>query len=360
MKYHSKSHILKTFSAAALFLLGFAAGCGKPEAGGGEMVMSVVAAPVRQQALEETIEAVGTLMADESVEIKGEADGTITAIHFQEGQQVKAGQLLVELDQSKLRASLEEAQANLKMAESTRQRYASLIQSRAVSQQEADQSEAAWAANKALAERLEAELKDATLEAPFDGIAGARMMSVGQYIPRGTAVTTVVDLDPMKLEFRIPERYMGQVRLKQPVKLETDAYPGAGITGEVYFINPIVDTDSRTVLLKAAVPNPDGRLRHGMFARAELIIEIKEKSVVIPETALLHQGDLTFVYAIDGEQKAQMRPVKVGLRLPGAVEIVEGLKAGEQVVAEGHQKLFPGVKVNSRQPDPAPAGTNPA
>ncbi len=342
-------------------LLLLAAGCGKKgQNGWGEMVVPVVAAPAQQQAVEETIEAVGTLAANERVEVKSEADGTVEAIHFEEGQQVEAGQVLAELDQAKLRAALAEAEANLKLAETTRQRYGALLQTQAVAQQEVDQTEATWAASHALVERLTAELKDAIIRAPFAGMAGARLFSVGQFVPRGTTMTTVSDQDPMKVEFRIPERFLGQLKPQQAVKVETDAYPDTPFRGEVYFIDPEVEVATRTLLLKAVVPNPQGRLRQGMFARVALVMKVNEQAVVIPETALLHQGDLTFVYVIDGEEHAQMRPVTVGVRLVNAVEIIEGLQPGEHVVLEGHQKLHPGAKVAPRPPDPSESAPHPA
>lgn len=352
---------MKTMSVIMLVTLVLAAGCGNKQQGGwGELVVSVVTVPARQQAVEETIEAVGTLAANERVDIKSEADGTIEAIHFDEGQQVEAKQVLVELDQAKLRAALAEAQANLTMAQAARQRYAALLGTRAVSQQEADQAQATWAATQAVVERLTAELEDATIRAPFAGMTGARLLSIGQFVSKGTNITTLIDSDPMKLEFHIPERFLGQIQPQQAVKLQTAAYPQRPFSGEVYFIDPQVDTATRTVLLKARVPNPKGLLRQGMFAQVELIVRVKEQAIVIPDTALLHQGDLTFVYAIDAEQKAQMRPVKIGARLVNVVEVVEGLQAGEPVVAEGHQKLHPGVKVAPRQPQaPSSGAPNP-
>lgn len=338
--------------SAALLLAG---GCGKKggPGGWGEMVVPVVAAVVRQQPVEETLEAVGTLMANEQIDVKSEIDGTLETIHFQEGQAVKAGDVLVTLDQTKLRAALTEAEANLKMAESTRARYATLLETRAVAQQEADQAHATWAAQQALVERLQSELEDATIKAPFDGMAGARAVSMGQFVSRGTSLTMLVDPDPMKVEFRVPERFLGQIRQGQAVKLRTAAYGDEVFAGEVYFIDPQVEPATRTVLLKAAVPNPEGRLRQGMFTNVGLVLQVREHAVVIPETALLQQGDLSFVYVVDPDQKAQMRTVKVGTRLAEQAEIVEGLQAGERVVAEGHQKLHPGAKVAPREEAPA-------
>jgi membrane fusion protein (multidrug efflux system) len=313
-----------------------------------------VAAAVVVQPIEEAIEAVGTLAANERIEVKSEIDATITAIHFEEGQAVHAGQVLVELDPMKLKAALAEAVANLTMTQASSQRYAALRASGAVAQQEVDQTQAAWAANEALVERLTSDLEDATIKAPFDGLAGARLVSVGQFLARGTTLTTLIDPDPMKLGFRIPERHLGAIREGQAVKLQIAAYPEAAFTGEVYFIDPQIEEATRTVLIKARVPNAEGRLRQGMFARVGLIVDVREKALVIPESALLQQGDLAFVYVIDAEQKAQMRPVKVGQRLAEQAEILEGLQPGERVVTEGHQKLHPGAKVAARDPE-APA-----
>jgi len=356
-----RAGLLKAASIVMLLAAACSAGCGKKDQGGfGDMVVPVVAVSAERQAVEETIEAVGTLAANEDVDVKSETDGTIDAIHFDEGQQVKAGDVLVEIDQDKLRAALAEAQANLTMAEANRARYAALLTTGAVARQETDQAEATWAANKALVDRLAAELDDATITAPFDGVTGARLLSVGQFIPRGTSITTLIDPDPMKLEFRLPERFLGQVRLKQQVKLASAAYPDAPFTGEVYFIAPQIDPATRSVLLKATVPNPEGQLRHGMFVNVGLVMQVRENAVVIPETALLHQGELTFVYAVDGEQHAQMRPVTVGVRMADLVEITEGLQEREQVVTEGHQKLHPGAKVAPKPPEPALAAADPA
>lgn len=352
---------MKALCVAMLIVLGLATGCGKrDQASPGDMTVSVVAVPAQQQAVEETLEAVGTLTANERVEIKSETDGTVEALHFEEGQQVKAGQLLVELDQAKLRAALAEAQANLTMAEATWQRYAALLQSGAVAQQEADQAQATLAAHHALAERLTAEMEDATITAAFEGVTGARLLSVGQFISRGTSITTLIDPDPMKLEFRIPERFLGQITLQQAVKISTAAYPDLSVVGAVYFIDPQIDPATRTVLLKARMSNPAGQLRHGMFAQVKLIVQVNEDAVVIPDTALLHQADHIFVYTIDGEQKAQMRPVTIGARLADSVEVIEGLQPGEQVVTEGHQKLYPGATVSPHPPQPAAGSPNPS
>jgi membrane fusion protein (multidrug efflux system) len=357
--------IRKTMGWIGLIVLLLMAGCGKKDgpggAGGGRggMAVPVVTARATRQVVEETIEATGTLTASEKVEIQSKADGVIEAILFQEGERVRAGQTLVKLDQAKRRADLTEAAAHLKMADATRQRYATLLSTGAVARQEADAAEADWAAHQARVERLTSELDDAMIRAPFAGITGARLLSLGQFIPKGTGITTLMDPDPMKVAFHVPERFLAQLTLQQAVKLKTAAHPQAAWVGEVYFIDPQVDAATRTVLLKATVPNPAGRLRPGMFAQVALVLQTRAQALVIPEIALLHQGKTTFVYAIGPEigteQKAEMRPVKVGLRMPDSLEILEGLREGESVVVEGHQKLHPGAKVIPRVSAPPAA-----
>ena len=169
-------------------------------------------------------------------------------------------------------------------------------------------------------------MRDATVRAPFDGIIGARLVSPGQYVTRGTPLAWVVDLDPMKAEFQVPERYLKELRPGQPAEVRVDAYPDERFTGEVTFVDPQIDETTRTVLVKAALPNPDDKLRRGMFANLHVILRVRERAVVIPETALLLQGDATSVYVIE-QDKAQPRPVTTGTRLPGLVEITQGLTA---------------------------------
>jgi membrane fusion protein (multidrug efflux system) len=337
--------------AAALPL----AGCGKrgPEGAGGGMVVHIVAAPARSQPLEDTLALIGTLEANEAVEIQGELDGTVDAIAFEEGQPVRAGEPLIQFDAEKLRASLAEAEANLRLAAANRARYAALGATQAVSRQEVDQAVAAHEAGVATVELLRAQLADAHITAPFDGVVGERLVSPGQFVAKGTILTRVVDDDPMKAGFQVPERYFAQLGQDQPVTLRVAAYPGETFTGRVYFIDPRVDETTRTVLVKAMVPNPARRLRRGMLAHVTLVARIRDRAVVVPETALLQEGETVSVFVVDADQTAQPRLVTTGVRLAGVVEIVSGLSPGELVVVEGAQKLRPGAPVKVRSPDGA-------
>ncbi len=329
-------------------------GCGKKKTGpgkpGGGFAMSVVAQPVTLEKIEEKISLVGNLRADESIEIKNQIAGVIEEIGFSEGQAVKEGQMLFVIDAGKLKASLAQMQASLGLAQTTFDRLSTLIKAGAISQQEFDQATSDLESRKAEVDLFKAQLKESQILASFDGITGDRKVSIGQFVNQGTLLTTLIKQDPMKAEFYIPERFLGQLKEGQGIEVTVAAYPKDVFKGEVYFIDPQVDELNRTALIKAKLPNPDGKLLKGMFANLNLIVSIREQALVVPETALIPKSEDVFVFAIDGENKAQMKKVKVGMRMVGKAEILEGLSAGENVIVEGYQKIGPGSLVKIKSP----------
>lgn len=315
------------------------------------MVTPVVGFRAAARPVEQKIAMTGTLEANEWVEVKAEINGTVEEILFEEGRKVKQGDVLLQIDRRKLDAQMAEAEANLKLAEAGRRRYQALAETRAVSGQEVDQALAAFDAAQAAVALLKASLEDSVVTAPFDGVTGARLVSPGQFIAAGAPLTTVLSPDPMKAEFEVPERHLALLRDGQPVELAVAAYPEERFRGEVYFIAPQVGEETRTALVKAKVPNPEGKLRRGMFAHLDLIVGVREDSIVIPESALVLEMDKVSVFVVDEGGAAQPREVQPGTRLPGEVEIASGLSAGEVVVTEGTQKLRPGGKVQVRFED---------
>ncbi|HAM71838.1 MAG TPA: efflux transporter periplasmic adaptor subunit [Verrucomicrobiales bacterium] len=332
-------------------LLGFlflASGCRRaaPPAGGGAgFAIQVVAVPARQEPVSESVNLVGSVAANESVEVKSEAEGTVIEIAFSEGQHIDRGGLLVALDETKFTASLNQAEASFKLARANHERAQQLYSEKLMSQQEFDQAAAGFAASQATVELMRRNLRDARITAPFSGTTGARQVSPGQVISKNTTLTWLVDLDVVKAEVAVPERYLSQIRTGQTLEFGVAAYPGERFRGEVYFISPQLDPATRTALVKARVRNPDGRLKGGMFASLALTFRLRESALVIPESGLMNNGDAVSVYVVDKDQKAQPRPVQVGLRLAGKAEITSGLSAGESVVVEGLQKLAPGLPV---------------
>lgn len=313
-----------------------------------EMIVSVVGFKAVQKPVQNKISLVGTLEANEMVEIKSEIDGTVEEVKFEEGQKVHKGDRLFLIDQKKLMASLDQTEANLKLAESTVERYKTLTESGAISRQEYDQAAANFEITQASVNLSREQLRDATIVAPFDGTMGARTVSAGQVIPKGAGLSFIVNQDPMKANFHVPERYLSQVKIGQNVEMRVAAYPDEIFNGEVFFIDPKIDDLSRTALLKAKVPNADEKLRHGMFANLQLIVNVKNDAIVIPESALIVKGDQISVYTVNEDTTVAIKPVHIGIRMAGFVEATEGVKENDVVVVEGYQKLFPGARTKVR------------
>ena len=339
--------------ALSLVLLG----CKKEGASGGAtpvFAVQAVVAEAKVQPVNETLSLVGSVAANEMVEIKSETDGTLEEVLFTEGQRVKQGDLLIRLDESKFTASVNEAEANFKLSETTYERSKQLFRDKLVSQQEYDQAAAQYQANKASLELKKRLLKDARIYAPFKGIMSSRQVSPGQVIARNTTLTWIIDLDPVKVELNVPERFVSQLKIGQKIEITVAAYPGRTFLGEVFFIAPFVESATRTAQVKARIDNPNAELKPGMFANLNLTLKLKEDAIVIPESSVIASGDRNIIYVLDKEDAAQIRPVKVGIRQAGLVEIINGLKPGERVVAEGIQKIRPGAKVKASA-TPAPA-----
>jgi membrane fusion protein (multidrug efflux system) len=311
------------------------------------MAIPVVAAEAKLMPVSESLSLVGTILANEYVEIKSETEGVIEKINFEEGQRVNRGDLLIQLDESKFTTALAEAEAAFKLSEATFERAKQLNKDKLISSQEYDQAAAMYNANQATVDRRKRDLKDTRIYASFSGYVGARSVSPGQVIARNTSLTVLVDLDTVKVEVSVPERFLGQLRTGQDLELSVAAFPGRKFRGRVYFVAPAVDPLLRTALVKAQIANAERELKPGMFANLDLTLQVREKAVVIPEGALVFDQQKTTVWVIGPDQDVQPRPVKLGIRMPGSVEIVQGLEAGENVVVEGIQKIMPGAKVKA-------------
>ncbi len=341
----------------ALSLLAGGTACKKAAsagpAGAGGMSVRAVVVEARVQPVTESLSLVGTIAANESVEIKSQMEGLAEEVLFKEGEIVQEGALLVRVDENKLAAAVAESEANFRLGEANHARAKQLLVEKLISQQEFDQISAQFQAGQATLELRRRQLKEARIVAPFGGIVGARQISPGQLVGRDTTITWIVDLDPVKVEVDVPERYLGQVSLGQKVAFAVAAFPKDRFEGEVYFISPQLNSTTRTALIKARIPNPDRKLKGGMFASLALTVQLRDAAIVIPEPALMSNGDAVSVFVVDAQSKAQLRPVTIGLRLAGMAEVVTGLAPGEKVVVEGVQKLGPGVTVQPAPPESA-------
>ena len=282
-------------------------GSGSPTGGAGAaggMAVQVVAVEVRAQPVREVVPLTGSIAANEMVELKAETDGVVKEIAFAEGGRVAKGALLVALDDTKAAAELAEAEASLKLGETTVLRAEQLVRDRLIAQQEFETANATFQRSKASVELMRRRLKDARVLAPFSGITAARQISPGQVITRNTTLTTLVDLDTVKIEAHVPERYLGQIRLGQKLEFKVDAFPADRFAGEVYFISPQIEDRTRTALVKARVNNADGKLRGGMFAKLELTLTLRDSALVVPEPALILNGEKTMVFTISSSNTA--------------------------------------------------------
>jgi membrane fusion protein (multidrug efflux system) len=311
------------------------------------MATQVVTIEAKSQPVSETVPLVGNILANEFVEIKAETDGIIQDVLFEEGQQVTNGQLLLRLDETKLNAIVAEAEANFKLSQANFDRAQQLFKDKLISSQDFDHAAATYQVNQATLELMKRQLRDARIYAPFNGAIGARQVSPGQVISKNTMLTSLVDLDLVKLEVSVPERFVSLVHEGQTLELTVAAYADRKFTGKVYFVAAQLDPSFRTALVKALVPNPERLLKPGMFANLELRLKLRENAIVIPEIALMFDGDQARVFVVSQVSTAQLRPVKLGLRLPGMVEIVSGLSPGDRVVVEGVQKVVPGAPLKT-------------
>ncbi|MDS4069947.1 MAG: efflux RND transporter periplasmic adaptor subunit [Candidatus Competibacter sp.] len=317
--------------------------------------MPVKAAPVTRETLNIEVTAVGTLRADETVMIRPEIAGRVATLHFKEGQTVSAGDPLVTLDQDEYKAQLAGSVAEAGMDEISFKRLQDLDRKNLASQQNLDEAKARLDVARARQTLDQVRLDKTVIRAPFAGTVGLRLVSPGAYVKPGDDIANLESLGAMKLDFRVPETYLARLGVGQTLTARMDAYPDQGFEGTIYAIDPALDPETRTVLLRARLPNKGNKLRPGLFARVSLILERRENALVAPEQAIVPVGQKTFVYrVIDG--KAVMTPVKLGLRRPGQVEILEGLSAGDLVVTDGQLKIRDGAPVTV---PPAPGAQPP-
>ena len=306
--------------------------------------VTVEAAKVSTVSLPQTITAVGSLRSDESVTLRPEVAGRISAIGFQEGQRVVKGALLVQLDTAVPQAEVQQARANMTLAKTKYDRAVDLAKSNFISGQAKDEADNNLKIAEASLQLAEAKLAKMAIRAPFSGIIGLRSVSMGDYVKEGADLVNLESIDPLKVDFRVPEVYMRQVQVGQALQVQLDALPGKTFEGKVFAVNPLIDAAGRAVVIRAVVRNPDTSLRPGMFARVRLITRDAQDALVVPEQALVPQGDQQFVFRIiDG--KAVRTKVDVGQRRSAKVEVLNGLAKDDIVVTAGQLKLRDGVPV---------------
>lgn len=291
------------------------------------------------------ITAVGSLRSDESVIVRPEVSGRIAEIMFTEGQRVKKGSVLVRFDASVQRAELQQAEANLNLSKSKLERALDLQKRGFISSQARDEAESNNRVAQAAFDLASARLSKLEIRAPFSGTMGLRSVSVGDYVRDGQDIANLEAIDPLKVDFRVPELFLKEVANGQSLQVTLDAFPSQVFQGRVFAINPLLDANGRSIVIRAVVKNADARLRPGMFARVRLLTSNKQEGMVIPEQAVVPSGDEFFVFRVtDG--RASRTKIEIGQRQAGVVEVVRGLNKDDLVVTAGQLKIRDGAPVN--------------
>jgi membrane fusion protein, multidrug efflux system len=303
--------------------------------------VSVQAPEIKRFAQE--VEALGTVRANESVDITAKVSDRIAAIHFKEGQHVRKGQLLIELDNAEARADLAAAQAAYGDSQSQYKRSQELYQTRALSEAQLEQLQATLLANEARLAAAQSRLNDRLIQAPFAGRVGLRNVSLGGLVNPGQVITTLDDLSVVKLDFSVPEVFLAALQEKLPITALSSAYPDKQFKGQVLSIGTRVDPATRSIAIRAAIDNREGHLRPGMFMNVKLV-RAERDALMLPERAIVPENDQHFVFVVE-EDKALKRAVSVGRRRPGEVEILEGVSLSDQVIVDGMLNLREGVPV---------------
>lgn len=337
----------------------------------------VEAVPVAVVRLQDDAQAVGTLRSRQSVMLKPEVAGRIAEIAFRDGTRVRSGQTLVRLDDTLQRAELKQAEAQLSIARANLKRNQELLREKFVAQRAVDESRAALRVAEAQVALARARLARMTITAPFAGVVGIAKVGLGDYVKDGAELVNLEDIEALYVDFRLPERLQAKVKRGQLALVHVDALPEQQFSALIEAIDPLVDADGRSLSLRGCIDNRALQLRPGMFARVTTVFGTRERALVIPEEAIVPQGGRQFVLRLDagpqdapGLRTARRVEIKMGLRQPGRVEVLEGLKAGDLIVTAGQQRVqrdgtvvrvaelpedVPTPPVNASVASPAPA-----
>ena len=342
MSYRALVVLLLLAAPAACKKANSAAGGGPGGPGG--FAMPVEVATAIRDTVVDAIAATGQIEAIQSVELRPEVSGRITDILVREGQLVADSTPLFKVDDAELKAQVAQADAERQLSRQALERTKGLIAQNASSTSDLEQAEAKSRGADANYDLLKTRLDRTVVRAPFGGVIGRRLVSIGTYVSPQTPLITLQSVNPQYASFDVPERYADRLRRGQLVSFQVAALPGKNFSGEVVFVDPVVSLPGRTILIKARVPNGEQQLQAGMFIEARLATDIRPNAVVVPEDALLPMQGATFIWAIkDG--KADRRQVSVGVRTAGWAEIQGGVEAGDSVVVGGAERLFPTAPV---------------
>jgi len=326
---------------------------GPAATGASRAAQPVEVAVAASRLVEDAITGTGQIEPIQSIDLRPEVEGRIVGILVREGSMVREGDSLFKIDDAELRLQVARAEAERDLAQQVLDRQRQLMQSRSSTESDLQQAEATYRAAQANMDLLRLRLERTVVRAPFSGVVGARQVSLGDYVTGQTPLVSLQTVDPQHATLSVPERYSVQLRTGLPVTFTVAALRGRTFTGRVDFVDPVVRLPGRTITLKALVPNPRRELAAGMFVEGRLVAEARANAIVVPEDAVLPTQGTTLVYVV-ADGKAVRRPVELGVRVPGFVEITSGLAAGEQVVVGGLERLTDGVPVRATVVDRSP------
>jgi membrane fusion protein (multidrug efflux system) len=295
------------------------------------------------------LEAIGSITPTRGVVVSAEVPGIVRKIYFDSGQHLDEGELLVELDVDVDKAELDALQADRRLAEITRNRLSQIVSDNLGSRSDLDEAQAKLDRTEAEIAAKRAMIRKKSIRTPFAGELGIRIINPGQYLAPGDEIVQLVGLDPIYAEYSLPERYLSELHVGQTVNIRVQAYPETLFEGSVYAISPSIQTASRSVRIRALIQNPDGRLRPGMFAEVDTLLDERDRVLTLPERAVTYNpyGESVFVVnETDGMKTVSLTQIKTGQVRNGRVEIISGLDEGTEVVSDGHNKLRNGQAIS--------------
>lgn len=322
---------------------------GQAQQAGGPPGIVVEAAPAISATSVRKLKAVGTLASNQSVMIRPEIPGRLTRLHFEDGATVAAGTLLAELDKSVLRAEVANAQATLALAQKEHTRAEELLQRGTGTIQRKDESLANLRSAEASLALAQAQLQKLDIEAPFDGTLGIRRVDVGAYLAAGEDIVNLEEIDPVKVDFEVPERFLSELQPGKEIQLRSDAYSGEIFRAWINVVDPQINPRTRAAQVQALAENADQRLKPGQFVSVTLRVNERQGATFVPEQALVPNSESPLVYRV-ADGKAQGVPVETGIRIARHIEILSGIAPGELIVTAGQQRLADGMPVIPREP----------
>ena len=317
-----------------------------PGAGGFSMPPTPVeVTEAKAQKVADTFKAVGTIEAIEAVKIVSEIDAAVISLPFEEGSNVKKGDLIAQLDDSQLAGELARNKALHEQSEAAFNRTKGIVEKNLGSQQDLDDAAAALKVTEANLAIAQARFNKTRITAPFDGIIGARKVSVGTFLRTGDEITELANVDNIRINFSAPESYLSRLKRGAEVTVSTTAYPDYKATGQIVVIEPVLDPSTRNGRLVAKVSNPQRKFFPGMSADIAVVLAERDGATTVPNEAVFANGNQSYVYVVKPDSTAMKSAVTLGTRLADVVEVLNGVEAGQEVVRAGHQKLYDGAKV---------------